>query len=78
MDSNFKPMNKIPTQVENPKGLHQRYFIQKIIGWQAAVPEAQVGFYSKRKTKWVDITHEDYDSLLPNTEIRPVIVDVVS
>lgn len=24
-------MNTIPTQTENPKGLHQRYYIQKII-----------------------------------------------
>jgi hypothetical protein len=23
-------MNKIPTQLENPKGLHQRYYIQKV------------------------------------------------
>ena len=24
-------MNKIPTQTENPTGLHQRYYIQKIV-----------------------------------------------
>ena len=25
-------MNKIPTKSENPKGLHQRYYIQKVSG----------------------------------------------
>jgi len=24
-------MNKIPTQTENPKGLHQRYFVAKMV-----------------------------------------------
>ncbi len=28
---NIKPMNKIPSQIVNPNGLHQRYYIQKIV-----------------------------------------------
>lgn len=31
-------MNKIPTQSENPKGLHQRYYVQKIVRAEGAAP----------------------------------------
>lgn len=32
-------MSNIPTQTENPKGLHQRYFIQKVV----VVPQEFMG-----------------------------------
>lgn len=31
-------MSNIPTQSENPKGLHQKYYIQKIIGDGTLIP----------------------------------------
>lgn len=56
-------MNKIPTQLENPNGLHQRYVIQKIVPHPKSGQELPggVGNYDKR--------HRGY---YPDFEIRQV------
>lgn len=49
-------MNKIPTQSENPNGLHQRYYIQKIvrsgkIGFELIPTDATAEYFVMRLDK---------------------------
>jgi hypothetical protein len=45
-------MKTIPTREENPKGLHQRFVIRKIIGWRKQ--ETMFGNIYQARTKAVD------------------------
>lgn len=57
-------MGNIPTQLENPKGLHQRYVIKKIVPHPKAGQELPggAGNYSKRHGGYYpDLQIEDTD-----------------
>lgn len=67
-------MNKIPLQLENPKGLHWRYHIQKVVGIQALLPKEVGGDYSKYpRMEWRQISEKD--ELPPETQLRPMLTD---
>lgn len=69
-------MERIPLKIENPEGLHDRYYIQKIIGIEALVPHESVSQYRQGST-WQRInTKEDLDALGPDTPIRYMYAEV--
>ena len=45
----MKNNEPIPTQFDNPTGLHQRYYIQKIVKRTVPGKPAGIGLYGKRK-----------------------------
>lgn len=52
--TNLKYINKmkhLPTQIENPKGLHQRYLIKKIVKKEIKEPTWRGNPYPKRTTE---------------------------
>lgn len=64
----------ILNKLENPDGLHQRYFIQKIVGYKAYFPKSGIGQYDSKGMELRDI--ESIDDIADGTEIFPQFMDV--
>jgi hypothetical protein len=65
----------IPILIENPKGLHARYYLQKIIGYKALAPAPDVSNYSRHKHEWKQIFSPD-DIPEGTAKIRPMLTEV--
>jgi hypothetical protein len=68
----------IPTLIENPSGLHGRYFIKKVIGAQALleVPHPQShreGWEYGRRMEWKQVFNTE--GLPDGTKLRPMLSD---
>lgn len=69
-------MEKVPNILENPKGLHGRYYIQKIVGLQALLPKESDGQYRKYpRMEWEQVLAKNYDDLPAGTQLRPMLTD---
>lgn len=71
----------LPLREENPKGLHLRYVIQKVVGVQAfvEVPNRAYGhspYATATKREWQQVTAEELQELPQGTQLRPMLSDI--